>query len=113
MGAKGNKNGGCLSTRLVSSRDLSGYSAAFFRRLAIAFLRIESSLALISGDISRFWRYGFRPKRNGWRAQSVDGQSLTSFALLQQQSRHLALIALIGFWYLLFRDIFLFLAWDE
>ena len=60
-------------------------------------VRIRFAIAALCSSVySLFVRYGFLPKRKGNRAQRVFSQRVISFICPQQQSRHLARIALTG-----------------
>lgn len=69
----------------------SGHSDAQERLFSLS--RIA---ARCSSVYSCFLRYGFLPNLNGYIGQSVQVHSLTSLALSQQQSRHLARMAFTG-----------------
>jgi len=88
----------CAVSRRLSLVDIKcgvhGCASCFCSSLHFARCAVRSFFSC-SVSFRPLWN-GFFPKRNGWRGQLSMGQSLTSFALSPEQSRHLALIALMG-----------------
>lgn len=76
-----------------SSSESFRFSPCFCLRI------LESRSAIVarcSSVYSRFVLNGFLPILKGWRGHLMEGHSLTSLICPQQQSMHLARIALIG-----------------